>query len=571
MCTYYNVYVSTLVAGSLIITRGALPDKVASLLANEPAPCRTDRTRGAPACSAMSLCGWLVAGLICPAAVALSSAQPPDPDPDPEFEQLQAARFQLQADGRPTETPFPSLPLSRVAGAQLHPAAGYRGCGGGDVWLLSTKGELQLLLPTGQLQPTKISAEPGDARGVLDAGSVLASGHKTGALVVAGRKLISWLHCSCVPLACTVNATADAPSSQIASAASTEDARELWLGTAEGLYHLALTDQRNAPPTRVPGISGAVRSVTASADGSLVAASTVETVFWLDRTQSSKAWQHIGVGGVIDSEVTALGLFTALTDAGRAQFNAVAIGTQTALHVLGPDGRVRRISGLQGLPWNNITTFAFGRDDSDGGVGSLWLGTTMGVVRLLNPQASLDDTTPLEWRYYYGPRWLVGDTVTALSRHGRASWAVTEAGTTYFNATPMTLLKKAEHYQQLMDSSLRHNRYGLVASVPLAKYGTAGSAVPTDGDNDGSSTAYYMASQIFRCACFFSCTPVLRTTPGAKFRIVVSCQTPLTARFRLLHSCMNVVHIHSEHCWKSGGALQKTRPRDATPGIIFVQ
>jgi hypothetical protein len=34
--------------------------------------------------------------------------------------------------------------------------------------------------------------------------------------------------------------------------------------------------------------------------------------------------------------------------------------------------------------------------------------------------------------------------------------------------------------------------------VPLARYGVPQSAVPTDGDNDGSNTGYYLASQIFR-------------------------------------------------------------------------
>jgi hypothetical protein len=368
------------------------------------------------------------------------------------------------------------------------------------MWVLAST-KLQLLQPSGEVKA--VVGLP------VAAGSMLASGGGS-SVVVAGPKQIRWLVCSCAPLVCSVTATVAVPpeGGQMASAAATSDGRKLWLGTDAGLY---LLSGPGAALERLPNISGAVHAVAASADGAQVAASTLDTVFWLDAHHAPAAWQHIGVGGVIDSAVTSLGFLPAALGAGGPQ--ALAIGTQTALHVLGTDGRVRRISGLQGLPWNNITAIAQRSNDghahrsssssaahSTSSSSSLWLGTTMGLVQLLNPLATLDDTASLEWRYYYGPRWLLGDTVAAVAAPGAGGgvWAVTEVGVALIKPTPMTLLRKAAHYQELMDSSSRHDRYGLVATVPLAKYGAPDSAVPTDGDNDGSSTAYYMASQIFR-------------------------------------------------------------------------
>lgn len=72
----------------------------------------------------------------------------------------------------------------------------------------------------------------------------------------------------------------------------------------------------------------------------------------------------------------------------------------------------------------------------------------------------------------------------------------TEGGLAAISLDLITLEEKVAHYEAMV--SPQHNRYGWTAQVPLARHGDRDSYVPTDGDNDGSNTAYYMASQIFR-------------------------------------------------------------------------
>ena len=104
-----------------------------------------------------------------------------------------------------------------------------------------------------------------------------------------------------------------------------------------------------------------------------------------------------------------------------------------------------------------------------------------------------------------GERWLVGEKVVSLAEVSGdggdnkpvySLWVATTTGLSLIDAVSMNLSTKAAHYQTRVTPM--HDRYGFVAAVPLAEHGNLNSFVPTDGDNDGSATAYYKASKIFR-------------------------------------------------------------------------
>lgn len=166
----------------------------------------------------------------------------------------------------------------------------------------------------------------------------------------------------------------------------------------------------------------------------------------------------------------------------------------------------------QGLPADHATTLHFQPG------GSVWAGGASGLVELLNPAGAAGPVQPeLEWRYYNGDRWLPTDgmfsAVVAVAatafpagsssnmqgdphKGGRVVHVATAVGLAAIRVEATTLEKKMEHYETTI--SPRHDRYGWVASVPLGRPGDLASFVPTDGDNDGSSTGYYLAAQIYR-------------------------------------------------------------------------
>jgi hypothetical protein len=435
------------------------------------------------------------------------------------------------------QPPAESLaPWDRVAlkgAAQLEPRAG-----GGQAWVLEAATGSVWLLSAAEgaslLQPVTVAGK----QLVVPSGSRLLSS-AVDTLVVAQPGSVSWLECAATSGACRRSAAAASPAGAVLSAAALGE--QLWLGTTTGL---AQSGSVGAAPTLL-NISGGepVRAVATAVTG-MVAAATAQTLWWADDSSNdTRTWNYLGVGGVIDSNITSLSYFRAaasdaLAAAAPPNNDAVAaadgwslaIGTAHAVHVRDPNGIVARLSGPQGLPVAGITSL-----HSTGDVGaSLWIGTTQGLVEMSSASAASGSNTGSNpaWRYYNGDRWLVSsgaDAVCSVAAMAVAPaagenatvWVATAGGLAQIDLTETTLEQKILHYEQMVTP--QHDRYGentvfkshlyinaiflprqaryknrensktdrfsgWTAQVPLARHGDRDSYVLTDGDNDGSNT-----------------------------------------------------------------------------------
>jgi hypothetical protein len=139
-------------------------------------------------------------------------------------------------------------------------------------------------------------------------------------------------------------------------------------------------------------------------------------------------------------------------------------------------------------PVGNITATARASD------GTVWLGTTQGLVRL-------DFAAPERDRRQYltGQRYLPDDDVRQLMPdESKGVWARTRTGVSHIELKSMTLAQKAEYFEQRIRT--RHDRYGLVADSGLRVAGDVSSNQMHDNDNDGLWTAMYAAGECFRYA-----------------------------------------------------------------------
>lgn len=135
------------------------------------------------------------------------------------------------------------------------------------------------------------------------------------------------------------------------------------------------------------------------------------------------------------------------------------------------------------LPVAHVTCLVPSKD-------GVWAGTPRGVFHWSR-------TGPP--RYYASRRWLASDEVLdiAVEPEGHVL-ALTKAGLSKIEFRSMTLADKAMIYERKIRQ--RHIRYGLCSELKLARPGDVTSAEMIDTDNDGSWSAYYMASQAFRYA-----------------------------------------------------------------------
>jgi hypothetical protein len=75
-------------------------------------------------------------------------------------------------------------------------------------------------------------------------------------------------------------------------------------------------------------------------------------------------------------------------------------------------------------------------------------------------------------------------------------WVASSAGLAQIRFEWWTLEQKAYYLEEM--NRVRHNRFGLVSSCQLQRYGDLSSYLKVDGDNDGSWTCLYVASEMFR-------------------------------------------------------------------------
>ena len=138
-------------------------------------------------------------------------------------------------------------------------------------------------------------------------------------------------------------------------------------------------------------------------------------------------------------------------------------------------------TGKEGLPYNKFTCAAASTD------GTVWFGTERGVVRYDGKA----------WAYRASQRWLPDDAVRAIAVDASGSaWVATSKGISCLARVPMTLAKKADAFESIIDE--RHKRMGFVLRATLRKPGDVTDTWINHSDNDGLYTSMYGASQAFR-------------------------------------------------------------------------
>ncbi len=138
-------------------------------------------------------------------------------------------------------------------------------------------------------------------------------------------------------------------------------------------------------------------------------------------------------------------------------------------------------TGAEGLPYNEFTCMAAGKD------GSVWFGTTRGAIRYKNGA----------WRYRQGRRWLPNDVVRSIAvEDNGTAWFATAGGVGCIALEPMTLAEKAAYYEKEMDL-IKRTPYGYTSEVGLKQPGDKSEILYSDSDNDGLWTAMYGAGECF--------------------------------------------------------------------------
>jgi hypothetical protein len=174
----------------------------------------------------------------------------------------------------------------------------------------------------------------------------------------------------------------------------------------------------------------------------------------------------------------------------EAKFVAVAAdraghiwaATDRGLYVTNGDQWYSGLTRQDGVPFEEMTCLHVAAN------GDLWGGTTQGAWRLRDGQ----------FRYFWGKRWLPGNRVRAIWTDGQGkTWLDTDGGVGGIEEWPMTLAKKAAHFDRITQD--RHMRRGFISHIHLNTPGD-----PTKGyrfmvsDNDGLWNAIYVGAMSFR-------------------------------------------------------------------------
>ncbi|MBD2699179.1 hypothetical protein IC229_00925 [Spirosoma sp. BT702] len=161
--------------------------------------------------------------------------------------------------------------------------------------------------------------------------------------------------------------------------------------------------------------------------------------------------------------------------------NMIYLGTHDGYQVLDatsykPIGAIQRK-----LPCPDITTISHVH-------GNLWFGSPMGAF-MLRPNG--------KFNYYYGERWLPGNTVIAIAEGpGKTVDILTNTGLGELHFEPMTLQQKALMYEKQVRQ--RHIRYGFNCDVTVIQNGDLSTAQMGQRDSDNLWTSMYLVSQLFR-------------------------------------------------------------------------
>ncbi len=151
--------------------------------------------------------------------------------------------------------------------------------------------------------------------------------------------------------------------------------------------------------------------------------------------------------------------------------------------VLDGEGAWRLFTGREGLPHNDFTTAASGEE------GVVWFGTRLGAIRYDGEELA----------YRQGRRWLPDDGARAIAVDAKGNaWFATSGGVGVIERRPMTLAKKAEYFEKVIDARHRRTFCGFVNHCGLAAPGDIQSPVTKhDSDNEGLWTGMYGAGECF--------------------------------------------------------------------------
>lgn len=161
--------------------------------------------------------------------------------------------------------------------------------------------------------------------------------------------------------------------------------------------------------------------------------------------------------------------------------NKVFVGTHNGYQTLDATTFKPVGSLQQKLPCPDLTAITFV-------YGNLWFGSTTGAFML---------RADGKFNYYYGERWLPGNTVTAISAGAnRTVCILTNKGLGEIHFELMTLQEKALRYETQVRQ--RHIRYGFNCDVTQLQKGDLSTAQMGQRDSDNLWTSMYLVSQLFR-------------------------------------------------------------------------
>lgn len=122
--------------------------------------------------------------------------------------------------------------------------------------------------------------------------------------------------------------------------------------------------------------------------------------------------------------------------------------------------------------------------------GKVWFGSNLGAFAL---------RTDGKFDYYFGERWLPGNSVTDIAKGPENSVLIlTNNGLGQIHFKSMTLEDKAMLFEQQV--RLRHIRNGFNATLVGLNHGNLSTGLMEDSDNDGLWTSMYLGGEIFRYA-----------------------------------------------------------------------
>jgi hypothetical protein len=187
------------------------------------------------------------------------------------------------------------------------------------------------------------------------------------------------------------------------------------------------------------------------------------------------------------------------------------------------------------IPYHDIRCIAPASD------GSVWFGTGRGVMRLING----------EWEFWSSRRWLPEDEVLDISvdGHGEA-WVATSGGVAVLGYKEMTLEEKADLIEE--NIAKRHYRNGWVANCIFQDPGDPSSFVHEASDNDGTWTALYIASEVFRYRVMGDPAALERARNSLKALMFLEEVTPIDG-----FPARAAVRAGEERVLKSGGEWHK--------------